>query len=200
MDPDSKYLLGMHPDERGIEVGIEFVRKMTSKLRDRFSPIYMTDGYRVYNEAFLERMGEWTKAEYGGRGRPPIAKWGYSPRFNYGQVIKTRQGKKLEKVEYRILSGNVPDDKFNTSSIERMNLTIRNGMARLKRISQTFSKSLKFLEGGCDLFRGIYNFCRPHMTLMGTDGKRTPAMELGLTDRIWSMRELMTFSYRQNIS
>ena len=49
MDPDSKYLLGMHPDERGIEVGIEFVRKMTSKLRDRFSPIYMTDGYRVYN-------------------------------------------------------------------------------------------------------------------------------------------------------
>ena len=71
MDPDSKYLLGMHPDERGIEVGIEFVRKMTSKLRDRFSPIYMTDGYRVYNEAFLERMGEWTKAEYGGRGRPP---------------------------------------------------------------------------------------------------------------------------------
>lgn len=38
------------------------------------------------------------------------------------------------------------------------------------------------------------------MTFSGMDGKRTPAMELGLTDRIWSMRELMTFSYRQNIS
>lgn len=154
----------------------------------------------MYDEAFLEHTGERSRAKYGGRGRPPVAKWNLSSRFNYGQVIKTRQGKKLEKVEYKIPSGNVPEDRFNTSSIVRMNLTIRNGMARLKRICQTFPKNLRFLEGGCNLFRGVYNFCRPHMTLSGMDGKRTPAMELGLTDRVWSMRELMTFSYRQNIS
>lgn len=105
MDPDSKYLLGMHPDERGIEAGIEFVKRMTSKLRDGFSPIYMTDGHRVYDEAFLEHTGERSRAKYGGRGRPPVAKWNLSSRFNYGQVIKTRQGKKLEKVEYKVPSG-----------------------------------------------------------------------------------------------
>ena len=90
MDPDSKYLLGMHPDERGIEAGIEFVKRMTSKLRDGFSPIYMTDGHRVYDEAFLEHTGERSRAKYGGRGRPPVPKWNLSSCFNYGQVIKTR--------------------------------------------------------------------------------------------------------------
>ena len=53
---------------------------------------------------------------------------------------------------------------------------------------------------GSFVFVGIYNFYRPHSTLSGTRGKRTPAMELGLTDRVWSMRELKTVSYRQNIS
>ena len=190
----------MHPDECGIEVGHEFVGKMIRKLKDRSSPVYMTDGYRVYNEVFLQVMVEWSLAEYGGRGRPPVPKFGYSRRFNYCQVIKTRQCKKLEKVEYKIVPGDVPKDAFNTSSIERMNLTIRNGMARLKRICQTFSKSLVFLKGGCGLFKAIYNFCRPHMALNEPDCKITPAMHMGMTDGVWSLRKLMTFSYKQNIS
>lgn len=199
MDPVSKFLIGMHPDERGMEVGFRFIEEMVSKLKDRFSPIYMTDGYRIYNEVFNRLMGEWSLEKYRGRGRPPIPKFKYSSRFNYGQVIKTRQGKRLENVDYKVLSGTVPADMFNTSSIERMNLTIRNGMARLKRICQTFSKSIRFLEGGCNLFRAIYNFCRPHMTLNETGRKVTPAMKIGLTEDVWSLRDLMTFSYRENI-
>ena len=80
-----------------------------------------------------------------------------------------------------------------------MNLTIRNSMARLKRISQNFSKEIKDLEQCCDLFRAMYNFCRPHMSLSSGTIKVTPAMSIGLTDRVWSLRELMTFSYRKNI-
>lgn len=36
------------------------------------------------------------------------------------------------------------------------------------------------------LLVAFYNFCRKHMTL----GK-TPAMAAGLTDRVWSVRELL---------
>lgn len=139
--PSRKYLIGMHPDERGAVAGQQFVGEMLGKLEDPCGPIYMTDGYRVYTEALLVHLGEWPIAPYRGRGRPPVPKFRYLEGFNYGQVIKTRQGKKLEKVEYRIISGSVPDKWFNTSAVERMNLTIRNGMARLKRIPRTSPRS-----------------------------------------------------------
>ena len=189
----------MHPDERGKIVGYEFVGRMLSKFDDPYGPIYMTDGYKVYTEAFLKHLGEWNKEPYRGRGRPPVWKYRYPDRLNYGQVIKTRQGKRLEKVEYKVMAGTIPEGWFNTSAVERMNLTIRNGMARLRRISQNFSKELNDLEQCCDIFRAIYNFCRPHMSLSNGSHKVTPAMGLGLTDRVWSLRELMTFSYRDNI-
>jgi hypothetical protein len=38
------------------------------------------------------------------------------------------------------------------------------------------------------LFTAYYNFCRKHETL----GKATPAMASKLTDRVWSVRELLT--------
>ena len=199
MDSESKYLIGMHPDERGKEVGYLFVDDMISKFEDPCGPVYMTDGYRVYNEAFLRCLGEWSIRPYGGRGRPPVWKFGYPDRFNYGQVVKTRMGKRLEKVEYKVVSGTVPDGLLNTSAVERMNLTIRNCMARLKRITQNFSKDIEDLRQSCVLFRVMYNFCRPHMGLGTGSDKVTPAMSLGLTDRVWSLRELMTFSYRENI-
>ena len=199
IDAASKYLIGMHPDERGKEVGYSFVAEMISKFDDPYSPIYMTDGYKVYTEAFLKRLGQWDRRPYRGHGRPPVWKSGYPDCLNYGQVVKTRQGKKLEKVEYKVMSGTIPEGWFNTSAVERMNLTIRNSMARLKRISQNFSKEIKDLEQCYDLFRAMYNFCRPHMSLSSGTIKVTPAMSLGLTDRVWSLRELMTFSYRKNI-
>lgn len=189
----------MHPDARGKEVGYQFVDDMVCKLHDPLGPFYMTDGYKVYPEAFLRCLGVWTLKPYCGRGRRPIQKFGFPEKFNYGQVVKTRNGKRLESVDYRIVSGHVPEECFNTSAVERMNLTIRNCMARLKRISQNYSKELNDLEQACDLFRAIYNFCRPHMGLSTGTIKVTPAMKLGLTDRVWSLRELMTFSYRQNI-
>lgn len=196
IDASSKYLIGMHPDERGKEVGYSFVDEMISKFGDPLGPVYMTDGYKVYTEAFLKSLGEWSIKPYGGRGRPPVWKFGYPDGFNYGQVVKTRNGRRLEKVEYKVISGMIPEGWFNTSTVERMNLTIRNCMARLKRITQNFSKDIVDLEQSCDLFRAMYNFCRPHMSLGAGSDKVTPAMSLGLTDRVWSLRELMTFSHR----
>jgi hypothetical protein len=37
------------------------------------------------------------------------------------------------------------------------------------------------------VFMPYYNFCRVHQTL-----RVTPAMEAGLTDHVWSLRELLT--------
>jgi len=100
-----------------------------------------------------------------GRGRPPVWKLTLPDGLNYGQVVKTRNGKKLEKVEYIQVNGNIPKEYLNTSAIERMNLTIRNRMARFKRRSQTFSKGLKMMTLSVDVFRSLYNFCSHHSSL-----------------------------------
>ena len=78
-----------------------------------------------------------------------------------------------------------------------MNLTLRKCLCRLGRRTLRFSKELDRLEESCHTFRAIYNFCRPHTSLGDSRGRMTPAMELRLVDRVWSLRELMSFLHRQ---
>jgi hypothetical protein len=42
------------------------------------------------------------------------------------------------------------------------------------------------LKAACALHFAYYNFCRIHSTL-----RVTPAMEAGLTDHVWEMKELL---------
>lgn len=200
MDSVSKYLLGMLAEERDHRVGDKFIGHTLDKLLDRYAPYYMTDGYLVYTKYMRKHLGAVVPHVYKKRCWHTRKKnYVYKDGVNYGQVVKTRNGNKLEKVEYIQVSGEVPKQFFNTSAVERMNLTIRNGMARLKRICQTFSKNLDQLQCACKVFRAYYNFCRPHMSLSKGSCKVTPAMKIGVTDRVWDVHDLMTFCYRQNI-
>ena len=200
IDSVSKYLLGMHADERDHRVGDTFIESVVSKFRNRYEPYYMTDGYTVYTKFIRKALGARIKRVYKKGGWHTRKKfYGYVDGVNYGQVVKTREGMKLEKVEYINVTGNVPKEYFNTASVERMNLTIRNCMARMKRISQTFSKDIEDLRECCQVFRMVYNFCRPHMSLSKGKEKVTPAMALGVTDKVWTIGDMMAFSFRENI-
>jgi hypothetical protein len=59
-------------------------------------------------------------------------------------------------------------------------------LRRFTRLTNGFSKKLDNLKAAVSLFVAWYQFCRPHQTL-----RVTPAMEAGLTDHIWSLRELL---------
>lgn len=50
----SKYLSGLHLDKCGRNVGHSFVKSMLAKPEDPLAPYYMTNGCRVYNDAFME--------------------------------------------------------------------------------------------------------------------------------------------------
>jgi hypothetical protein len=43
------------------------------------------------------------------------------------------------------------------------------------------------LKASVSLFMASFNFCRVHQTL-----RVTPAMEAGITDRVWTLTELLT--------
>lgn len=60
-------------------------------------------------------------------------------------------------------------------------------MRRLTRLTNAFSKKWANLKAAYALHFAYYNFCRVHQTL-----RVTPAMEAGLTARIWTLAELLT--------
>src|SRR6202023_550081 len=76
--------------------------------------------------------------------------------------------------------------RISTSYIERQNLTLRMQQRRFTRLTNAFSKKLENHEAAVALYVAHYNLCRVHETL-----RVTPAMQLGITDHIWSIGELV---------
>jgi len=80
-----------------------------------------------------------------------------------------------------------PKRKYiSTSYVERQNLTLRMQMRRFTRLTNAFSKRLKYLEAALALHFFHYNFIRIHQTL-----SVTPAMEAGVTRHLWTWEEFL---------
>jgi IS1 family transposase len=75
---------------------------------------------------------------------------------------------------------------ISTSYVERQNLTLRMAQRRFTRLTNAFSKKLENHCAAVALYVAHYNFCRVHEAL-----RVTPAMQLGVTDHIWSISELV---------
>jgi hypothetical protein len=63
---------------------------------------------------------------------------------------------------------------------------MRMHMRRFTRLTNGFSKKLENHIHMVALYTVFYNFCKVHKTL-----RVTPAMEAGLTDRVWTMTEIV---------
>lgn len=89
-------------------------------------------------------------------------------------------------MEEAIISGN-PDLRFVSASyVERQNLTMRMSRRRFTRLTNGFSKKFENHCHAVSLHMFWYNFIRVHQTT----GK-TPAMAAMVTDRRWSMRDVV---------
>jgi transposase InsO family protein len=82
--------------------------------------------------------------------------------------------------------------------IERVNLTIRQGVSLLTRRTWSLPQTEHHLLYHVEWWRCYYHFIRPHEALRETlPGEkhryrpRTPAMVLGLTDHIWTVGEIL---------
>ena len=89
--------------------------------------------------------------------------------------------------------------KINTSFIERFNGTIRERFAPLTRKCRYAAAKTTTVHTGIYLIGCVYNFCSPHYELSKSQTKGgygfscTPAMASGLTDHVWSVKELLTY-------
>lgn len=147
-------------------------------LRERVTgtPHINSDAWHAYEGAVTSEFGG---SDYGQivksfRGEPgPDAARRYSP----GVVVA---------VAKRAVAGSPHPEDICTSYVERANLNVRMDCRRFTRLTNGWSKKLENHEAAVGLFVAVYNFCRVHSAL-----KATPAMVLGLTDRPWSIAELM---------
>jgi hypothetical protein len=121
----------------------------------------------------------------------------------YGQVIKTRRNDRVVRVERRTrigaawrweqaLSDSEDSVRLNTSFIERLNLTIRQGSAYLCRRTICYARCKERLAAHLELLRCYYNFVRPHRALQFGLEVRTPAVQAGLTERRLTLREIFS--------
>jgi IS1 family transposase len=130
--------------------------------------------------------------------------------LKYIQVLKKKIKNYVVETVKRIVFG-APEEIFETLGInsegyigtsyaERINLTIRTSLVRFVRKAMNFSKIMKMHTKAFDLFQAWYNFIKTHDSLkLRIDSgnrkwfQRTPAMAEGITDHIWSLKELLTF-------
>lgn len=84
------------------------------------------------------------------------------------------------------IMGQPDPDRICTSIVERSNLSLRMGLRRFTRLTNGFSKKWENHWAAVVLWYTWYNFGRVHKTL-----RCTPAMEAGIADHVWSVREIL---------
>jgi hypothetical protein len=160
----------------------------------------ISDGWGGIDDAMVEVYGQ--LPEYSGVGRPPTRKRP-QPGWQYLQAVKVRENGRVIGVELRVVWGD-PIQTLgllgqSTSYIERTHLTMRLFNGRLARKTLAFSKDVRMYRASAAWEDLVYNLARPLKTLrleVFGDPKRrwnhrSPAMASGLTDHIWTVKELL---------
>jgi len=131
--------------------------------------------------------------------------------------MKTMRRRRLVRVSHRVVLGTLEAAQqvlavcgwqINTAFVARINLTIRQHVAAVGRRVSTLCKGEEGLRQQLALYQTYYNFCLPHASLRqalpqpeptkGTGSAKlwppwTPAMAAGLTDHVWTLREVLLF-------
>jgi len=174
-------------------------------------PVWVSDGLDAYGEALKNRHCVLeTFPRTGKRGRPRRPKLVACPELRYGQVVKKRDKRhRVIGIFKQGVYGDIPLETISTVHIERHNLNLRHENRRLTRKTIAFSKKVEGLKAQMTVYQTYFNLVRPHrgvkVFIPNYDNslqkwqQRTPAIAAGLTDHIWSLKELLSYKYYHDI-
>jgi IS1 family transposase len=173
LDPETKIVPAYLVGKRDLPTATAFITDLSERLANRVQ--LSSDALAAYVEATERAFGadvdygqevKFYEAESVGRGR-------YSPPH-------------VTSAQRIVIAGNPNRAFISTSLIERQNLTMRMSMSRFTRLTNAFSKKIENLRAAVSLHFAHYNFVRVHRSL-----RVTPAMEAWVSDRLWSLDELV---------
>jgi IS1 family transposase len=173
IDADTKLVPAFHIGQRKGADAISFCADVHSRMKTRVQ--LSTDGFHSYQEAIARSFGA---------------------NVDYGQIIKVYGTHEFGERKYStsgvlsaekvICHGKPNVDLISTSYVERLNATTRLHMRRLTRLTLAFSKKRENFDAAVGLHFAYYNFVKRHSTV-----KTAPAVAAGVTDRQWTIGELV---------
>jgi IS1 family transposase/transposase-like protein len=218
IDPVSKLLLALDVGERTLAMAQHLVHLVLQVLAPGCVPLLLTDGLKDYATALLTHFGHWVQPQRRqATGPVPKPRWMPLPELLYAQVVKQYRRRRLVRMSHRVVFGTPAAVKqvlatqgwhINTAFIERLNLTIRQHVAAIGRRVITLCTGEGGLRQQLALYQTYHNFCLAHASLRqplpqplpthGTGSAKqwrpwTPAMAAGLTNHVWSLREVLMY-------
>jgi len=170
---DTKLVPSWLVGNRNVETAYVFLKDLASRMKNKVQ--LTTDGHKIYFNTVDFAFG--TNVDYAQLvkiyGRPSTGEKRYSP----PEFIEARP---------KQIFGNPDPKHISTSYAERQNLTMRMHMRRFTRLTNAFSKKVDNLAHAVALHFMHYNFCRIHRSL-----RVTPAMEADITNKLWSIRDIV---------
>jgi hypothetical protein len=194
------------------------VHQVTEVVAPSCVPLFLTDGLKDYATALLTHVGQWMHPERRQeRGPTPTPRWLPLPELVYGQVVQSSRRRRIVGVTHRVVFGTrlaieqvlaTCGWTINTAFVERLNLDIRQRVAAIGRRVNTLCQGEAGVRDQLTLFQVSHNFVLPHASVrqpllipQATNGRGsakvwrpcTPAMAAGLTDHVWSLKEVLCY-------
>ena len=201
IDPCTKILPVLHLGPRTHHMAHRVIHSLRQLLAPGCIPLFTSDGLNVYFYALTAHFGHWHQVSRRGR---KVKKW-YRRRKLIRVTHVMRLGKQADLTA--VLKHLGFSGRLNTAFIERVNLTVRHGVAALARRTWATSQQASQLLAHLEWWRAYYHFVRPHRSLRVAlvqprerGGKlvaqryrqRTPAMAADRTHRRWTAREVLS--------
>jgi IS1 family transposase len=218
MDPRRKRLVVVDVGRRTLAMAQRVLHQLMHVLVPGCIPLCLTDGLKDYATAILSHCGHWMHPQRRqDKGPRPQPRWVPLPELLYAQVLKSYRRRRIVGVKHRVVFGTQLAIEqvlaacgwtIKTACIERLNLEIRQRVAALGRRVNTLCQGEAGLLDQMVLFQTYSNFVLPHASLRQalpvaatTHGRRsaqrwrpcTPAMAAGLTDHVWSLKEVLLY-------
>jgi IS1 family transposase/transposase-like protein len=215
IDPRTKILPVLHLGPRTQHAAHLLIHSLRQLLAPDCLPLFTSDGLNLYFYALTAHFGQWLQMRRRGRN---VRQWQVAAGLIYGQVKKSYRRRQLVRVMRVMrlgteatltatLQGLGFSGRLNTAFIERVNLSVRHGVAALARRTWATSQQASQLLVHLEWWRAYYHFVRPHKALRvalvqprerGGNRmpqryrQRTPAMAAGRTTRRWTACEVLT--------
>jgi IS1 family transposase len=174
IDADTKLAVTWLLGDRSAATAKLFMTDLAGRVSGRVQ--ITSDGHSAYPEAVEDAFGA---------------------DVDYAQLVKTYATAPEAQKRYsppvcigckrEAVTGSPDPEHVSTSYAERANLTMRMHMRRFTRLTNAFSKDAENHAHSIAIHFMFYNFVRVHQTL-----RVTPAMEAGVTDRLWELADVVT--------
>ncbi len=215
IDHCTKLLPVLHLGPRTQHTAHLVIHSLRQRLAPGCLPLFTSDGLNLYFYALTAHFGQWREERRRWRN---VRRWQVAASLIYGQVKKCYRRRKLVRVRPVMRLGTQAaltvalqqlgfSGRLNTAYIERVNLTVRHGIAALARRTWAAAQQSPHLLAHLEWWRAYYHFVRPHASLRvglmqprERRGKRlvqryrpsTEALAAGRTSRRWTAHEVLS--------